>query len=420
MNKYVKKCLIVYSSLTLILVGMAGAAFAVTATDADRYITRSQFAVDMSTLQTKLEEKESSILGTLNRYRTTDIKFVTFDTPEKYHNTSSESWGGYHTGGNMWPRKVIGSGSGATTSWLGWANVAAGTRARSDGMYSYLSIYRLWNGNYYVTNDVGQRNSMDTSVTANIWDTFVHCAVPIENYPGWYFIMASKYKNAQYMQWYAAAARLDPNTPSPTNAEVTAMQAGELVMRFKKDLWTYIADNPATTFTVTPKTFSYSSLYQNNISILYDYYYDGWSHTAGPNCVQKYWLDPDTGDFMISVSNFPSIIHPSTGFKMEYLQRAVAAPFGQLIPKDNVEYLMGPRGIVGQQGSSSSYTDSVPDLRYIGMGLASTNDPYWEYEFVDCINGIKYWHAVKKGTTVKKGVSNPDRLTFHYSLPIVY
>ena len=51
MNKYIKKCLIVYTSLALILVGMAGAAYAVTASDADKYVTRSQFATDMAYLQ---------------------------------------------------------------------------------------------------------------------------------------------------------------------------------------------------------------------------------------------------------------------------------------------------------------------------------------------------------------------------------
>ena len=34
MNKYIKKCLVIYSSLALILVGMVGVTYAITATDA--------------------------------------------------------------------------------------------------------------------------------------------------------------------------------------------------------------------------------------------------------------------------------------------------------------------------------------------------------------------------------------------------
>ena len=81
MSKYLKKCLIIYTSLALILVGMAGATYAITATDADQYVTRSEYSVDMSYIQLKLDEKESSLLGIINKYRSTDIKLTTFDTP---------------------------------------------------------------------------------------------------------------------------------------------------------------------------------------------------------------------------------------------------------------------------------------------------------------------------------------------------
>ncbi len=93
-------------SLTLILVGMAFSAYAITATDADQYITRSQYSVYISELSTLLDETESNLLGKINKYRTTDVKFVTWDTPNKYYNTQGGD-GGYHTGGNYFPKKRI-------------------------------------------------------------------------------------------------------------------------------------------------------------------------------------------------------------------------------------------------------------------------------------------------------------------------
>ena len=61
MNKYIKKCLVIYSALALILVGMVGVTYAITATDADQYVTRSQYAVDMAHLQNKLDEQEAGL-----------------------------------------------------------------------------------------------------------------------------------------------------------------------------------------------------------------------------------------------------------------------------------------------------------------------------------------------------------------------
>lgn len=62
MNKYIKKCIIIYTSLALILMGMAGVTYAITATDADQYVTRSQYAVDMAHLQNKLDEQEAGLI----------------------------------------------------------------------------------------------------------------------------------------------------------------------------------------------------------------------------------------------------------------------------------------------------------------------------------------------------------------------
>ena len=63
MNKYIRKCLIVYVSLATILCGMVGVTYAITATDADQYVTRSQYAVDMAHLQNKLDEEVHAETG---------------------------------------------------------------------------------------------------------------------------------------------------------------------------------------------------------------------------------------------------------------------------------------------------------------------------------------------------------------------
>ena len=89
MNRYVKKTLMIYITLALVLIGMASVSYAVTAADAYSYVTRSEYATKMSELQQMLDEKESSLMGLINKYRTTDIKFVTFDSPDKY-NTSND------------------------------------------------------------------------------------------------------------------------------------------------------------------------------------------------------------------------------------------------------------------------------------------------------------------------------------------
>ena len=103
MNKYIKKYLVAYISLAVIMCGMVGAAYAITAADAYSYVTRSEYATDMSYLQSKLDETESTLMGQINRYRSTDVKFVTWDTPTKYDTSAAD--GGYHNGGNYNVRK---------------------------------------------------------------------------------------------------------------------------------------------------------------------------------------------------------------------------------------------------------------------------------------------------------------------------
>ena len=54
MNRCIKNSLIIYTVLATILCGMIGVTYAITATDADQYVTRSQYATDMSRLYEKL------------------------------------------------------------------------------------------------------------------------------------------------------------------------------------------------------------------------------------------------------------------------------------------------------------------------------------------------------------------------------
>ena len=129
MNKYLKKCLVTYIALTVILCSMAGIAYAVTATDADSYVTRSQFSTDMTYLQTIIGEQEAALIGSINKYRSTDVKFVTFDTPTtQVTGTNFES--GKFTGGNYYPRTKFSSSSGNMYP-FGTSAISA----RTDGMY---------------------------------------------------------------------------------------------------------------------------------------------------------------------------------------------------------------------------------------------------------------------------------------------
>ena len=89
MNKYIKKTLVIYLSIATILVGMAGISYAITAGEADAYVTRARYTVEMEKLQNKLDEAEVTLLGKINKYRSSTIKFVTYDTPNKYDTMQS-------------------------------------------------------------------------------------------------------------------------------------------------------------------------------------------------------------------------------------------------------------------------------------------------------------------------------------------
>ena len=110
MNNYIKKCLIVYISLATVLFGMVGVTYAITATEADQYVTRSQYAVDMAYLQNKLDEAEAGLLGNINKYRATNVKFVTYDTTTVKNEQKNEFkiYVTGYTGGNYFPSYQIG------------------------------------------------------------------------------------------------------------------------------------------------------------------------------------------------------------------------------------------------------------------------------------------------------------------------
>ncbi len=61
MNRHIKRYLVVYIALVLALVGITGVTYAITSTDADQYVTRSEYAVDMAHLQSKLESAEAGL-----------------------------------------------------------------------------------------------------------------------------------------------------------------------------------------------------------------------------------------------------------------------------------------------------------------------------------------------------------------------
>ena len=55
------------------------------------------------------------------------------------------------------------------------------------------------------------------------------------------------------------------------------------------------------------------------------------------------------------------------------------------------------------------------------IGTKQYNDIAWEYEFVDCVNGLTYWHAHAKPRKENYSNGTIGRVYgFNYSLPIVY
>ena len=407
MNKYIKKCLIVYTSLALILVGMAGAAYAITATDADQYVTRSQYAVDMAHLQNKLDEQEAGLMGSINRFRSTDVKFVTYDTPVNYD--SSGTYNGYHNGGNWFPRQKI---SGSTRTYY---HTAPSETDNTKGQYANISMFRIYNGNYIIVPNYSYHNG-----TVFTYST-VNYAIPCENLPGYYLeVRIPSSSNAS--QAILSLVKLDPNVPygNPPTSEILAM---DLIFRFKKEFFQYASkyaeqNYPITTTKQTStSTYSYFANDPYNAPFRYCYRTDRSTSSSTSITIGK-WLDPDTGDFMMSLKGFrPSVQSSSTySLYIDSWNWTVCI----LLPKDNVEYLCG--NMTGYIFTTSDGY-SFPHPRGIGGRATSLGDQYWEYEFVDAPNGIKYWHAYRKprnteipGTTGIKEMASG----MHYCIPIVY
>lgn len=411
MNKSLKKSLIIYTCLALVLTGMATVSYAITATDADAYLTRSEFAVDISTLQLKLDEAESGLFGKINKYRSSDVKFVTYDTPNKYR-TGNSAYAGLHNGGNWFLRpKTYSSGN-----IYGYGPGDQYTEY-NKGYNKTISIYRLYNGNYYITNGLSYNASMDAVSTRYLGG--VNFAVPVENLPGWYFVFMTYYQAANTVPYYASLIKLDPNVPYPANTtESSKIQQTELILRLKKDLFVY---SSPLIVKLTENVQSYSgtaNYYSGNqyMNGLNRSWLSDQSTSTSRTIYFKGWLDSKTGDYMISIRNMRPSCSVEGNFYQFVFDQGANNFISRFMPADNVEYVMGSQWMYHHYGSS--FAAMYPNPLHIGDGLV--NDPYYEYEFVDCVNGIKYWHAYKKPSKVKLGTSQTSIDGAHYSLPIVY
>ena len=412
MNKYIRKCLIVYVSLATILCGMVGVTYAITATDADQYVTRSQYAVDMAHLQNKLDEQEAGLMGNINKYRSTDVKFVTYDTPTNYNSTSSSSnmyTGGYHNGGNYYPRKRF-NNSGTQYAW-GLTN--ARSDLRTSGNYNYYFMSRLYNGNYYIGRAKYTSGSDDSYC---YYDGYKY-ALPIENLPGYYFVFTYLYHDNIARVFYSVY-KLDPSAPEVASSTISSTA---LQLRFKKEFFISTADSqPLPTNTTKSSETSVNVSYDDN---------NRWSPTLGfryednsarTGSVTQYvtkWLDPETGDYMATIRNVVPC-QPGNNDRGYFIGTANFLAC-ILLPSDNVEYMTGDfHGTPMTIDYNINLMQGYPDARYIGTGTGA--DAQWNYEFVDCVNGIKYWHAYN--TPSKTPINGVNALGYriHFSLPILY
>lgn len=415
MNKYIKKCLLIYISMAVILCGMVGVTYAITATDADQYVTRSQYAVDMAHLQNKLDEKEAGLLGEINRYRSTDIKFSTFDTPDKTYSGSGTAYAfGYYNGGNWFPRKSKGG-----KTQFGWGMYDTVYEKQSSNRRNNLMLYRLWNGNYFISQALSGQES--TSTTGTYYYPHSMCAVPVEDLPGWYVVIGYYYNDNGSARCTFAMVKLDPTVPMPSNSELVDIRATEHTLRFKKELWQYNSDDTENNrpFKTTVQTMNHDITYASNISYAGALIPAHITSNSFPNSRAfswRYWLDAETGDYIVKVTGLIPV--SEWGNDVIFNSTGSNTILCRLIPRDNVEYLMGPAGSALQYYSrQSAKARWCPDPRYIGMGISG--DRGWTHEIVDGVNGIKYYHAVYKPYVNTDGVSSYN-ITSHYSLPIVY
>ena len=418
MSEYIRKCLLVYVSMAIILCGMVGVTYAITATDADQYVTRSQYAVDMAHLQNKLDEQEAGLMGNINRFRSTDVKFVTWDTPKNYA-TSGAYIDGYHNGGNFFPRQRTGI---ATNFLYPWGLINGSEIEKRQPRNADFQIYRLWNGNYHITRSLHYVVEGSTNMP---YQTTVNYAVPIENYPGWYLEVRMR-GHGQRNSVLVSAVKLDPTSTTPRPTASTE----PIVMRFKKGLFKYAwgpyeSSKPLTT---TKKVVNYTADYWYNKTYngTFSYIYcnntiESRSSTVALTLTS--WIDESTGDYMLTIGGMYSTgMNGSDPWIYNYMLQEPECSVCYLIPSDNVEYISG--------NISSNYIFSYPGKvdgnfgipcgAIIGTGLY--HDPYWQYEFVDCENGIKYWHAYRapRDTAIPGANGVPLPYGIHYQLPIVY
>ena len=418
MNKYIKKCLIVYTSLALILVGMAGAAYAITASDADQYITRSQYATDMAYLQNALDEQEAGLMGDINRYRTTDILFTTWDTPD-LQSLGTAGYQGYHTGGNIYPKRAY-----SNTNWGYASGLASDQNLAVNPYHVPLYIHRLWNGDYYISNYIWFRNVVDTSTSGVYYTGFMKCAVPVENYPGWYLVLNTM-QSASWTYWWGSLAKLDPSVPYPNSSTLATMKASNLRIRFKKDLWVQAwSGHPMPTSSTPVNSSSTHSYFNQTAYQAFMSSFDSSMSASGTETLYySSWIDDETGDYMMTIRNINPCAPGSQARHYQFNINNAAFVLGGLIPRDNVEYLMGPLHYYSQKegGKTSGLNQEpmFPAIDYIGQSQYAADA--FDVEIVDGVNGIKYWHVYKRPRTTKH-TGNYINTVFgwHYSIPIVY
>ena len=410
MNKYIRKCLLVYISMATILCGMVGVTYAITATDADQYVTRSQYAVDMAHLQNKLDEAEAGLMGSINRFRSTNVKFVTWDTPNKYYTGTAQD-AGKHNGGNYALRVKA---SGGTSSWehYGYSR-NSNDFSKKDGRAADLLMWRLYNGNYYIGRNMLYIAESSTNI---YYYQGIHFAVPCENFPGWYLVLQNYHHYSAYQAYYFALVKLDPTVTS------TPQSTDTLLFRFKKDLFVYNSDG-ATKLTTTKTTYSSNvSYYLNNVGcspLGYCIRLDATSSGSQPIYFES-WLDAETNDYMMTIRGMNRCYanSGSQNYNYTYLCTHGNSAMTKLIPSDNVEYVSGNTTNYIDAYSESASRYLIPIASTIGTGWQ--NDVYWNYEFVDCENGIRYWHAHRPAVTANVGSNAGKPVGVHYQIAILY
>ena len=124
-------------------------------------------------------------------------------------------------------------------------------------------------------------------------------------------------------------------------------------------------------------------------------------------------VDPETGDYLFTISGNHRPDTATAWYRTHELSSA-SFFFTRFIPADNVEYVCAGTNYNEYPASASGNTSyATPPV------IHDANTPRdYGYEFVDCVNGIKYWHCWQKSQAEGSGLTRPFR--WHYSLPIVY